>query len=190
MKNGHLKKRSDQQLISLYKDSGNTGYVGEIFQRYSHLITSLAFNYLKNPAETEDAVMEIFEILVKDLKNHEVKNFSAWLYSVTKNHCLKKKKYQEILVDDSDKLSNKPIFMENDSEEEFESRKIKEERLEFLSQAVDSLAGEQKECIKLFYIEEKSYREISEITGYSENKVKSYIQNGKRKLKIYFNIDE
>lgn len=190
MKNGHLKKKSDQQLISLYKDSGNTGYVGELFLRYSHLITSLSFNYLKNTAETEDAVMEIFEILVRDLKKHEVKNFKAWLFSVTKNHCLKKKKNSELLIDDHEKLNNKPFFMENNTEDEVEQRRIKEERLEFLSHAVDALVGEQKECIKMFYIEEKSYKEISDLTGYNEKKVKSYIQNGKRKLKIYFNIDE
>jgi RNA polymerase sigma factor (sigma-70 family) len=190
LRNRHLKKKTDQQLILLYKESGNTGYVGELFQRYSHLITALSLNYLKNEAETEDAVMEIFEILVKDLKTHEVKNFNAWLYSVTKNHCLKKKKNKEMLVDDNDGVFEKHSLELADNENEQEYRRIKEERLEFLSQAIESLKGEQKECIRLFYIEEKSYKEIVEITGYTEKNVKSYIQNGKRKLKIYFNTDE
>ena len=49
--------------------------------------------------------------------------------------------------------------------------------------SVNQLNKEQGECVKLFYLEGKSYQEVAELTSYSIKKVKSYIQNGKRNLK-------
>ena len=59
-----------------------------------------------------------------------------------------------------------------------------EVNLSQLEKAISALEHEQKECIELFYLKEKSYKEVAEITGYSINQVKSSIQNGKRNLKI------
>jgi DNA-directed RNA polymerase specialized sigma24 family protein len=46
------------------------------------------------------------------------------------------------------------------------------------------LAIEQRQAVALFYIEGKCYNEISAITGIEWNKVRSYIQNGRRNLKL------
>jgi RNA polymerase sigma-70 factor (ECF subfamily) len=51
--------------------------------------------------------------------------------------------------------------------------------------AIDTLNESQKICIDLFYIQNKSYQEVADITGYSLNQVKTNIQNGKRLLKTY-----
>jgi RNA polymerase sigma-70 factor (ECF subfamily) len=56
--------------------------------------------------------------------------------------------------------------------------------LQEMEQAITSLQYEQQLCIRLFYIEERSYKEIMERTNFSFEQVKSYIQNGKRNLKI------
>ena len=56
-------------------------------------------------------------------------------------------------------------------------------RQEYLETAINGLNAEQKQCIELFYLFEKSYREVEQITGYTYNEVKSHIQNGKRNLK-------
>ena len=60
-----------------------------------------------------------------------------------------------------------------------------EEKLEQLQDALVRLSEEQKKCIELFYFKEKSYKEVSDLTGFSINEVKSYLQNGKRNLKGY-----
>jgi len=57
--------------------------------------------------------------------------------------------------------------------------------LQQLPNAISNLNTEQRLCINLFYLKEKCYEEISMQTGYSLKQVKSYIQNGKRNLKIY-----
>ena len=60
----------------------------------------------------------------------------------------------------------------------------KEELLQQLEAAIPHLNDEQRTCIDLFYLRQKSYSDVSSITGYSMLQVKSYIQNGKRNLKI------
>jgi len=53
-----------------------------------------------------------------------------------------------------------------------------------MESAIKELKEDQKICVELFYLQEKSYEEVAKMTGYSMKEVKSYIQNGKRNLKI------
>ncbi|HAU53688.1 MAG TPA: RNA polymerase subunit sigma-70, partial [Sphingobacterium sp.] len=59
----------------------------------------------------------------------------------------------------------------------------KEEQLTAMEGCLEKLPDKQQQSVRLFFLEEKCYKEISESTGYSLNEVKSYIQNGKRNLK-------
>jgi RNA polymerase sigma-70 factor (ECF subfamily) len=59
-----------------------------------------------------------------------------------------------------------------------------ETELQLLEWAIPQLKVHQKTCIVLFYIEQLSYDQIMAQTGYTFNEVKSYIQNGKRNLKL------
>jgi RNA polymerase sigma-70 factor (ECF subfamily) len=72
------------------------------------------------------------------------------------------------------------------ADEEVEPNKFEMQELKFndLDQAIIELKPDQKQCIMLFYIEEKSYQQIVEMTAYTLKEVKSHIQNGKRNLKI------
>ena len=82
-----------------------------------------------------------------------------------------------------DKRKSEQIPVESDEELHL---KIKEEaQLNEMGEAIVSLNSDQKQCIHLFYLEKKSYDEIANETGYSVNKVKSHIQNGKRNLRNY-----
>jgi len=187
MKLPFLKKRSslsDNDLIAEYKRSGDADLVGVLFQRYAHLVSIIAYNYLKNSADTEDALMEIFEIAMKDLKTHEVINFKPWIYSVTKNHCLKVKHRRgktDTWIDDVVNFSEN--FMEFEHDNSLNDNELNEKRYKKAESALLQIPEEQKRCIELFYMDDKSYKEIVSITGFSDNQVKSFIQNGKRNLK-------
>lgn len=175
------KRPTDQELVERYKQSGETRYVGELFQRYTPLISALSWKYLKDQVETEDALMEVFEIIVKDLKQYEVSNFKTWVYSVTKHHCLKKvRKKQPQLVDAGQVLINAA----DDYDPQHDPYQL-EIQIDRLKGAIQNLTTEQRQCIELFYLEEKSYKEVASLTGYSLKEVKSYLQNGKRNLKGY-----
>lgn len=170
---------SDQELIEQYKRTSNSWYAGELFRRYTQLISAVAYNYLQNDVETEDAVMEVFEIILRDLQHHEVNNFKTWVYSVTKHHCLKKvRRDGKIILDVEQALQHVAV----DESPKTEALQL-EKQIQKLESAITQLSNEQKQCIELFYFKQKSYKEVSDLTGYTVNEVKSYLQNGKRNLK-------
>lgn len=184
------KKWDDLQLTIEYRNSGDKKYVGELYKRYSHLVFGLALKYLKNQTDAEDAVINIFEILFVKLKEHQVLHFKSWLFTLCKNHFLqitqKKDRWVTSSFEEEVEKNNTKI-MENDGEnhlnnEAFEEIELKES---LVREAILHLAEEQKKCIELFYFKKQSYNEIASQTGYDLNKVKSYIQNGKRNIKIY-----
>ncbi|MBC8046097.1 MAG: sigma-70 family RNA polymerase sigma factor [Fimbriimonadaceae bacterium] len=177
----------DEILLSNFKRTGDSAVLGEMFKRYAHLVFGVCMKYLKDPDSAQDMVMQIFEKLLLDLKKHEVNNFKAWLYMVSKNECLmllRKEKthmhveFQKFNDKDEDGMETEPLVHQEDTE-------LKEAQLLHLEDGIKILNAQQKICIELFYMQNKSYEEVSEITGYSMLQVKSYIQNGKRNLKIY-----
>jgi RNA polymerase sigma factor (sigma-70 family) len=173
-------QQDDAQLIEAYKNTSDSFYIGILFDRYSHLVFAVSMKYLRDEDDSKDVVIHIFEKLVSDLKKYKIEHFSNWLYTITKNHCLlllKKKKLQ--------KPYNDALILfaaeENDEDDVFTNQHF----LPYLQDAVESLNAPQRQCVRLFYFDDKSYKEIEVITGFSYDKVKSYIQNGKRNLKIY-----
>ena len=149
-----------------------------------HLVFGVCLKYLKNREESQDAVMQIFEKIVVSIATGEVDNFKSWLYVVSKNHCLMKlrssRHKQESRQEDNSAahVENTLILHHDDSEEVMESNLSK------LDECLEKLKTEQKICVQLFYLEKKSYVEIVNQTKFDLKKVKSYIQNGKRNLKL------
>jgi len=176
---GH-KALSDTELIASYKRSGDLAVLGELYRRYMPLVFGACLKYLKNRDESRDAVMQIFEKLVQSLKDHEVTHFKSCLYVLTRNHCFmqlraqKGKNFEEI----SPGLVEKGLSMHPESEPPLE------DNLNKLEKCIETLVSEQKQCVRLFFLQEKCYKEITVETGYDLNQVKSYIQNGKRNLKL------
>lgn len=171
---------NDKELIARYKRTGELELVAQLFDRYMPLIYGVCLKYLKNREESRDATMQLFEKLAETLNNHAIEHFKSWLYATTRNHCLmilrasKGKNFVEI----SDIHMETEVVLHPFEEPMLERNLIKLER------CIDQLAGEQKQCVRLFYLKKKCYNEICTETGYEMNQVKSYIQNGKRNLKI------
>lgn len=182
---------SDTELINQYRKNGDKQLVGVLYKRYTGFIFAVCMKHLRNRDISEDAVMQIFEKLFTDLQKHSVLNVKSWLYSVAKNHCLhiirdRKKE----LTFDSDFINSTPHFMENSHSMYHDNEDVLEQKLEDLENEMHKLPEEQRVCIELFYLKQKSYNEVAAFTGYTLNQVKSYIQNGKRKLKISLTGDE
>lgn len=187
----HIEKLSDNELISLYQQKGDKQVIGILYKRYTGFVFAVCMKYLRSKDDSSDAVMQIFEKLFSDLKVHTVTNFKSWLYTVAKNHCLHTiRKQKSEKEKGADFVKNSDEVMENNSSLYHDGEEILELKLTNLEQALCNIPPEQRTCIELFYLKQKSYKEIVEITGYSENQVKSYIQNGKRNLKISLSNDE
>ncbi len=177
---------SDYDLVLKFRNSHDNAYVGELFQRYTHLVFGVAMKYLKNEDDCKDMVMEIFEYLITALKKHAIKNFKGWLFTVTKNHCLMKLRKENVETKHEEEFRKiEAELVENPLVKHLNNEENTESLVSNLQSAMVSLKNEQKKCIELFYLEEKCYQEITEITGYSLKQVKSYLQNGKRNLKNY-----
>lgn len=180
------KHQTDEELISLYKKTGDLEIVGVLYDRYTALTFGVCLKYLKDREESRDAVMQIFEKLIITLKTHDVQVFKGWLYVTARNHCLMQLRSRKGKT--MEELS--PYLMETGANGHQEQGAELEGNLNRLEKCMQSLAVEQQECVRLFYLQQKCYREITEATGYDLNKVKSYIQNGKRNLKICMERNE
>ncbi|MDD3877976.1 MAG: sigma-70 family RNA polymerase sigma factor [Bacteroidales bacterium] len=176
---------TDIELIALYKESGDKNIIGVLFKRYTRFAFSVCMKYFKNEDTSKDAVMQIFEDLINKLQKHEVTYFKSWLYSVCKNHCLLAiRANKKILGNEWNDNINSEDFMENTPFMYPDTDEIFQKRLSNLDGAIQKLSKEQRLCVELFYLHDKSYEDISKSTNYDLKKVKSYIQNGKRNLKI------
>ncbi|MBL4752451.1 MAG: sigma-70 family RNA polymerase sigma factor [Flavobacteriales bacterium] len=176
-------KLTDEELIQKFLKTGNKHFFGVLFQRYTHLIFGACMKYLKSKDESEDAVMDIFEKLMSELRSHEVRSFKGWIYTVSRNHCLMKIRSEKKMQMTNDERKLDGLVVEMPEPMHLSNKMKKEIALTNLEQALTKLSDEQRVCVELFYLQEKCYNEVSTITKYSLNEVKSYIQNGKRNLK-------
>lgn len=177
--------KEDEVLITLYKESGDLTYLGDLYERYMHLVFGVCLKYLRDKEESKDMTMQIFEKLGIELKKQEVRNFKSWLHVLTKNECLMLIRTAKYKSSKEAFEINEEVAMENSYILHHNGEEGLEKNIQALEKAIQILPSEQKACVKLFYIEQKCYKEITEMTGYDLNKVKSYIQNGKRNLKIH-----
>ncbi len=177
---------TDEELVKKYQTTFDKNAVGELFKRHSLMCYAVCNKYLKDDDEAQDAAMQVFEKLFSDLLKHEIQNFRSWLHTVCRNYCLMQLRKPLLTIRMSEpEGDSETSFMEL---EQFlhqqENTDDKEQKLQTLEYAIHELKDKQKKCIELFYLQQKSYDEVSAITGYSDNEVKSHIQNGKRNLKI------
>ena len=179
LKDIHDPSANDQELVLLYKQNGDIRILGALYQRYMDLLYAVCLKYLKEPEASQDAVMGIFEELVSKLKNHEVIYFKGWLYTVAKNYCLMLLRSQKRMP-----VSQNMEYMQLTENLHPDEVLEKEENLSRLTKCMDSLSSDQKQTVQLFYLQEKSYKEIAGITNTDWNKVRSLVQNARRNLKI------
>lgn len=176
--------QEDSDLIDLYKKQQDMKALGQLYQRYSHLVYGVCLKYLRDRDEAKDAVMGIFEKLIQDLLKHDVDNFKSWLHVLSRNFCLMQLRKQkgtaqiEISEFSNDQSMEFAIAVHHDDDDDEIEKDI-----ELLIPCIETLQLEQQKCIKLFYLDQNPYKVVAETTGYDMNKVKSYIQNGKRNVK-------
>jgi RNA polymerase sigma-70 factor (ECF subfamily) len=180
LKNIPTSELPDRELVSLFRTSGNMEVLAVLFQRYMDLLYGVCLKYLKQPEPAKDAVMQIFEELVAKLPKHEVDNFKSWLYTLAKNYCLMQLRTPKNLKT----TEFNPDGMQLEEEMHLNGIQVKEENLQKLERCLQTLSPEQKKAVELFYLQNKCYKEIAEATGIEWNKVRSFIQNGRRNLKI------
>ncbi|HUX58985.1 MAG TPA: sigma-70 family RNA polymerase sigma factor [Bacteroidales bacterium] len=176
--------KADEDLLIEFGSTGDLEVLGELYSGYMHLVYGVCLKYLKNRDDSMDAVMQIFEKLIIEIPKHKIENFRSWLHVVTKNYCLmelrsqksQERKLNEWISDSSGIMENS-LFMHPIDKDEPDMEKT-------LADCIERLKKEQKECIRLFYYENKCYNEIAINLNLDEKNVKSNLQNAKRNLKL------
>ncbi len=181
MKHDQYAHITDQQLLERFYSDHNNHWLGILLQRYTLLLLGVCMKYLKNEEESKDSVQQIFLKAITELHKYRVEYFKSWLYMVAKNHCLMKLRDKP---GRQTEIKEQMAVTPAESEEGIQTHLEKDRQLELMDESLQELNKEQKQCVTLFYLEKRSYQEIAEITGFSMMQVKSYIQNGKRNLKI------
>lgn len=185
-----IKTKEDQELIELYSETGDIETLGVLFEPYMHLVYGVCLKYLKNREDAQDMVIHIFEELQLKIPLQEIDNFKSWLYVVTKNNCLMNlRKHQHEQEKQAIFTKESLLIMENSNELHPVDRENDEKMEAALKSCIEKLKSQQKSCIELFYYEGKCYQEISDLLQVDVKKVKSYIQNGKRNLKICLELN-
>lgn len=169
---------SDEELLNVYRQSGDNQVLGFLLQRYTLLLLGVAMKYLKDKDAAQDAVQQVFLKAITHLPQGPVQNFKGWLYILMRNHCL------QLLRDKSYKLPEEALANVPANSNGLEEIKWQEYTLDQMNAALAELPEEQQQCVVLFYLKKMSYQQIMDRTGLSFAQVKSYIQNGKRNLKI------
>lgn len=170
----------DKELLNKFNSDGNNQWLGILLERYTLLLFGVCMKYLKDEEEAKDAVQQIFLKVITELQKYKVDYFKSWLYMIAKNLCLMKirEKHGRIPVEISDKIaSTDSLFTKTELLE-------KDQTLSLIEDGLNELNPEQKLCVTLFYLQKKTYQQITDITGFNLLQVKSYIQNGKRNLKL------
>ena len=170
---------SDRELLDFFEADGKPEWLGILLQRYTMLLLGVCMKYLRDQEEAKDAVQQVFLKVIAELPKQPIVHFKSWLYRVTVNHCLVTLRKRNLHRGDVETLQ-----LAATEQPDLASLREEENRIDRLKKEIGNLNPEQQQCITLFYLEQKSYREISAQTGFSLLQVKSHIQNGKRNLKI------
>lgn len=170
----------DRELLESYYLDKDNKWLGILLTRYTMLLLGVCMKYLKDEDEARDAVQQVFLKVITEVPKQRIHYFKSWLYIVTKNVCLMRLRVKNLHIP-IELVEHKEV---TDASASITEHREKEKIHELLIRSLDMLNAEQKQCVSLFYLNKKTYQEISQSTGFSLLQVKSYIQNGKRNLKL------
>jgi RNA polymerase sigma factor (sigma-70 family) len=154
----------------------------KIMDDYGERLTKLSFNYTKDWSLAEDIVQDVFITCYREYENMgKILSFKSWIFRITINKCkdLIKGSFFKRVITNSNLLS--PMKSRDLSPELFIIKSTEEE---FLATCVLALPIKYREVITLFYYEEFSVEEISEILKLNKNTIKTRLNRARLKLKV------
>jgi len=175
-----MEKVNDQHYINLVID-GDTNAFSVLVDNYKGMVFSLSFKMLQNREEAEESAQDTFIKIYKSLSRFKGgSKFSTWVYKITYNNCLdrlKKQKRLRHVVAINEFTEHEVISLMNvlDAIEESERKLV-------IQDCINLLTAEESFLLTLYYFNENSLKEISEIIGTNENNVKIKLFRSRKKL--------
>ncbi|MEO1435281.1 MAG: sigma-70 family RNA polymerase sigma factor [Bacteroidota bacterium] len=176
---------TDEQLISDFQHSNNPACLAELYQRYQLLILGISYQVLEDASESEDLLNEVFIKLIHH--KQPIRHFRNWVYTATKHLAIDKKRkrthYREAIQKASQVHEQQPNPL-SDAPSDGALSPGRERQLKQIKIALHDLPIAQRQCLELFFLQEKTYKEIQTLTGMPLKTIKSHLQNGKRRLRL------
>ena len=167
---------TDEQVVELVR-SGDQEVYSEIINRYQPKLLRYATYILSDEDSAADAVQEAFISAFINLNSFNIqKKFSSWLYRIVHNKAMDILKKQN-------KQSPMPENIDFDSGTDLEEEFIKNEIINHAQNCLAEMDIIYKTPLSLFYLEEKSYEEISDILRIPVNTVGTRISRAKQIMK-------
>lgn len=174
---------NDDNILIEAINNGDTRAYAKLVNRYKDLVYTLALRMLKNKEEAEEVSQDTFIKVFKSLNKFKGDSkFSTWIYRVTYNSCLdnikKNKKYHnDVAIDEY-------TFNKLDTLDNALDHIIKEEKSVLIKNCINKLPEDSSALLTLFYFEELSLDEISQIIHVEPNTVKVKLFRARKKLAV------
>lgn len=170
----------DQKLIERVL-KGNSNAFANIVDDYKNMVYSIAIKVLRNREDAEEVSQDTFVKAYNSLNTYKGEaKFSTWMYRIAYNTAIsrlrkEKRKKDDISIDEKSDVSINQITK---TLEPLES----EDRINYLNEAMNRLGSDDQLALTMFYLEEKSIKEIIEITGWTQSNTKIKLYRGRKKL--------
>jgi RNA polymerase sigma-70 factor (ECF subfamily) len=174
--NRWMTERADARIADMARSGRREEAFEMLVATYQHRVYRLALTMLRNPQAAEDATQETFLRVWKALPGFRGESeLSTWIYSIARNRCLsmlgRGSFKREVTVEQVPEVAADPQELEP---------------FPMLMEALGQLDGRQREAVALFYLEEKSYEEMSRLMGIPIGSVKTYLHRARKLLTEFF----
>ena len=168
---------TDEQVAALVQDGDKESF-GILMERYQEKLSRYGRKFLSSRENIEDIVQDVFMNTYRNIKSFDPSlKFSSWIYRIAHNafvNSLKKNQKSPMTFFDFDTLLSHPVY-ENPEERVREQEEIKRE----IEGTLEKLSPKYKEILILHYLEELSYKEISDILEIPVGTVGVRVKRGK-----------
>lgn len=178
-------QRTDEDITLIEATlKGSRPAFQQLVERYQHFVFTIAYKILRTREEAEEAAQDVFVKVYKTLGSYEQKSkFSTWLYTVTYRTAIDIARKKQLLTDSID---NDDHFLQLEDAEDTPLEEVQQGDLQSqLQLAINQLRPDDAALITLFYLNEKTVKEISEIMDLTETNIKTKLHRTRETLRQY-----
>jgi RNA polymerase sigma-70 factor, ECF subfamily len=182
-----MTRPSDEALLRDFQ-AGTTSAMRELIARYERPLYTFALRQLRTPTAAQDIVQETYMRVTQNALDfkHEAK-FSTWVYTIARNLCVDQLRKNALRrhpsLDQAQGDADGPTLGEQTAGSRNVEREVVSAHLrEVLARAVEKLPDDQREVFLLREVSNLAFKEIADITGVSENTVKSRMRYALERL--------
>jgi RNA polymerase sigma-70 factor (ECF subfamily) len=181
-KNSKIGKKTDEEIIALVQ-GGEQEFFDLVIDRYREKLFFYVKSFVKNEEETKDVLQNIFIKALKNISSFDCgRKFSSWIYRIAHNEAINwvTRKKDTISIEDLNEFEGN--FLASNDFDVLVEKWFHLELKDLMKEAIDKLPENYAEVIKMYYFEEKSYKEISEILKKPINSIGTLISRAKKSL--------